>query len=173
MADFQGTMRIEGDGGPPVPVRARVGDHQLVLETDGVMLGEWPVHRVKAQMDRGGVVLRLGEDHVTLDVSDRIGFVSALAPSDDAPARRKRRKPSLRLVLAVLVAAGLVVAAVLWTQIFGSVGLLAGLVILVVGTVAHSEPRVALRLPLNLHGIHLIVAGLLAVSAGVALILVA
>lgn len=166
-------MRIEGDGSPPVPVRARVGNHQLVLETAGVTLGEWPVAGLQPAVDRGGVILRLGEDHVTLDVSDRIGFVTALAPAADRTRPRQRSAPPFRLVALILAVLGLVAATVVWTQVVGSVGLLAGLLILVIGTVAHSEPRVALRLPASLHGIHLIVAGLLLVGAGVTLVLVA
>lgn len=174
MANFQGTMRIEGDGGPPVPIHARVGDRRLVLEVDGVTVGEWPVEGLDAAVDQGGVVLRLGAEHVTLDVTDRTGFVTALAPpaSSDASRRRRRRRPSLALVTFILAVVGVVTAAVLAPQLVGSVGLLMGLVVLVVGALAHSEPRVALRLPLNLQAFHLMVAGVLLLAVGVGLVLV-
>lgn len=172
MANFQGTMRIEGDGGPPVPVRARVGDRRLVLEVDGVTVGEWPVEGLDAAVDQGGVVLRLGAEHVTLDVTDRTGFVTALAPTASSDASRRRRRPSLALVTFILAVVGVVTAAVLAPQLVGSVGLLMGLVVLVLGALAHSEPRVALRLPLNLQSFHLMVAGVLLLAVGIGLVLV-
>lgn len=173
MAHFQGTMRIAGDGGPPVPVRARVGDHRLALEVEGVTVGEWPVDGLDAAMDREGVVLRLGEEHVTLDVSDRTGFVTALsAPVPSAPHRRRRR-PSLPLIAMIATMVGVVTAAVLAPQLVGSVALLIGLVVLVVGALAHSEPRVALRLPLNLQSFHLLAAGVLLLAVGTGLVMAA
>lgn len=173
MAKFQGTMRIEGDGGPPVPIKARVGDRRLVLEVDGVTVGEWPVEGLDAAVDRGGVVLRLGADHVTLDVTDRTAFVTALAPPASSDAPRRRRRPSLALVTFILGVVGVVAAAVLAPQLVGSVGLLTGLVVLVLGALAHSEPRIALRLPLNLQSFHLMVAGVFLVAVGIGLVLVA
>lgn len=173
MADFQGTMRIEGEGGSTVPVKARVGPEHLVLEVDGVTVGEWPVGELEARVDGGGVLLRLGEDHVMMDVTDRSRFVIALTPPSPTPSRRRRRRPSLRLLFLVLVVVGVVVAAVLQPRVVGSVGLLSGLIVLVVGTLAHSEPRVALRLPLNLQAVHLLGGGFLLVTVGVALVLVA
>lgn len=156
-----------------MPVRARVGDHRLALEVDGVTVGEWPVEGLHAAMDREGIVLRLGEEHVTFDVSDRTGFVTALAPPSPSRPHRRRRGPSLPLVTLTVAMVGVVVAAALAPQLVGSVGLLAGLVVLVVGALAHSEPRVALRVPLNLQSVHLMVAGVFLLAVGVALVLVA
>lgn len=136
-------------------------------------VGEWPVEGLHASVDGAGVVLRLGEEHVTLDVSDRIGLVAALVPPSQPDASRRRRRPSLALVMVVLALVGVVTAAVLAPQLVGSVGLLIGLFVLVVGALAYSEPRVALRLPLNLQALHLIVAGLFLLGVGVGLVLVA
>lgn len=166
-------MRIEGNAGAPVPVQARVGDDRLVLEVDGVEVGEWPVAELTAEMSGGGVLLRLGEDEVMIDVSDRTGFVGALAPAEKPGKRRRRRRPSLRLMLVFLAGAGIVTAVLLVPQLTGSVAILAGLLMLVLGAVAYSEPRVAVRLPLSLQALHLILGGMILVGLGVLVVLAA
>lgn len=174
VTSFQGTMRIKGDGGPPVPVNARIGDDRLVLEVDGVAVGEWPVDGVSPQVDGGGVNLRLGEDQVQIDVTNRIAFVTALVPrTAEKPARKRRRQPSPLLVGLALGAAAIVTAAVMFPDVVGSIMMLAGLVVLVTGAMAYSEPRIALRLPLNLQAIHFVMVGLLFLAFGVFLVLVA
>ncbi|MFP3913481.1 MAG: hypothetical protein ACLFWM_01280 [Actinomycetota bacterium] len=191
MADFTGTMRIEG-GGQAVPVKARVDKDVLTLEVEGVEVGEWPVADLDPAADAGGVVLRLGDEAVTLDVSDRIALLSALKPAPDHKAgrgrrkergrkekhggkagqTRRRRRPSLVVVLITLLALAAGVAAFLAPEAVGSVALLVGLLTLVVGGFAHSDPRIALRLPLNLHPVHFIVAGLVALVGGAVLVIV-
>lgn len=173
MTSFQGTMRIQGEVGPPVPVKARIGEDRLVLEVDGVAVGEWPVTGLRAEVDGGGVNLSLGQERVMIDVTDRIGFVSALAPRSPARAVKRRRRPSLPLVGVVLVATAIVAAAVMAPDVVGSVALLAGLVVLVAGAMAHSEPRIALRLPLNLQAIQVVLVGLLFLAVGVFLVVIA
>ncbi|HEX2155158.1 MAG TPA: hypothetical protein VHL52_14430 [Acidimicrobiia bacterium] len=170
MTSFRGTMRIVGDAGPAVPVSARVADQRLVLEVEGTEVGAWPVAIVSYEADREGVVLRLGQERVTIDVSDRAGFVLALRPPTSGGGTR-RRLPSLRTVAVALVAALPVVAAVLAPVVAGSVALLFSLIVLVTGTVAYSEPRIALRLPLGLTAVHFLVAGAGLIVVGIPLVL--
>lgn len=171
MTSFTGTMRIEG-GGPAVPVEARVGEERLTLRVEGMEVGVWPVDGLHPEIDAAGVVLRLGEEQVTLDVSDRAALLGALSPAAPPRKTKRRRKPSLPLLVTAVFVLAVVAAAILAPELVGSVALVVGLVALVTGALAQSEPRVALRLPVGLQPLHFIAAGLAMLGVGIALVLV-
>lgn len=171
MPVFNGTMRIEGQGGSAVPVNARVAGEQLVLEVEGTEIGAWPVGGLSVEADAGGVVLQLGHELVMIDVTDRTGFVTALRPS--LKRRRVRLKRPSPMVTGIgLAGALLVTSAVLAPGLVGALVMLLGLLVSVVGASALSEPRIALRLPLGLTAMHFVVAGTALVGVGVPLVLV-
>lgn len=170
MSTFRGVMQIAGQGGAPVPVRALVDAERLVLEVDAVEVGAWPLAAVEARPGVRGVVLDLDDDQVTIELGQPEVFLDALTPRK----RRRRRPfrlPSLRLVAFGLFVAGLGYTALIFPAAFGAFSLLAGVVLLIVGYGAHSNPRVALRLPIGIQAVHVILGGLGVLVLGVALTL--
>lgn len=166
-------MWVASDSGS-VPFEAAIAEHRLVISVEGVEVGNWPVEAVQAQVEPEGIHLRLGQDEVVIDVTDRVGLMMALGRSaSEAPSRRQRNLPSLRLVVASVLLGALVVASVFATGIVGSSLLILGLLVLVLGAFATSEPRLALRLPFGLQALHVVGVGVGLLAIGMALVAVA
>lgn len=172
MATFRGTMSIAGHR-DAVPVEARVESRVLVLEVDGQGVGSWDVSSIEARANSGGVTLALGHERVTIDVTDRTGFLEAIkSAAVQSVHRTRRRLPSLRLVLAVAVLGAIAVLAVRFPESMGSGVVLAGLALLLVGVAARFNTWLALRLPAGLHPVHFVVGGAMLITVGVGLILI-
>lgn len=180
MQKFRGTMRLSGET-QAVPVEARVDTARLVLAVDGVEVGAWALGQITAERIGEGVALDLGNERVIIDVTERTEFFSCFQPPAEEELSRKERRAlkkrsrgrrlSFPLILVGILFLALVVAAILFAEVTGSILLLVGVVLLVVGALAYMETRIALRLPLGLAPIHFIVAGALVSVLGVALIL--
>lgn len=190
MEKFRGTMRLSGET-QAVPVEARVDAARLVLAVEGTEVGAWAIDQVRAERTGEGVALDLGTERVIIDVTERTEFFAYFeAEVEEQLSRRERRERrtraprkekrdrqpresriSLPLVLTGVVFLGLVAVAILFPEVTGSILLLVGVVLLVVGALAYMETRIALRLPLGLTPVHFVVAGGLVSALGVALIL--
>ena len=95
MAQFTGTLRIEGDRGSPLPVKAEISDNRLVLTTEGSDLGSWPLASLQPQARGAGVGLTLDGDPVVIDVGNADRFYDAVvgtAASGTKKGRRSRAK---------------------------------------------------------------------------------
>ena len=191
MEKFRGTMRLSGET-QAVPVEARVDTARLVLAVDGTEVGAWALDQVTAERTGEGLALDLGTERVIIDVTERTEFFAYFEAEVEEPAsrrvRREHRKPGRRkkekrdkeprdsrlstpLVVLGVLFLGLVAVAILFPEVTGSILLLLGVILLVVGALAYTETRVALRLPLGLAPVHFVVAGGLVSILGVALIL--
>lgn len=185
MAVFVGTMRIEGDRGAPLSVRAEVDGDRLTLETGGTELGNWPLAALEPEARGAGVGLTLDGDPVVIDVGNADAFLSAVARTGPKlrkgrkgkaakPAkatrvkseRAPRQKPAPRVLVAVGAGLVLVVAAVLAPTLIGSIFLLIGLVLAMWSALAVVEPRVAVRIPLGLDSTHIMIGGVSALVVG-------
>lgn len=176
MDTFKGTMRMAGEH-DAVPFEAHIDDLRVVLVVEGVEVGAWPRDDVKAERTGAGVLLDLGSERVELDVTDRSALLARLEPPIEASPRRRRPRESRRrlppwplLVFGAVIVA-VVAAAVLYPLVTGSVLLLLGAALLVVGALAYTETRLALRLPLGLAPVHFVVGGGVLAVAGAGLIL--
>lgn len=176
MDTFKGTMRMEGDH-DAVPVEARVDDLRVVLVVEGVEVGAWARENVSAERTGAGVRLELGSERVELDVTDRTALLARLEPPPQAAApkrvrgARRRRLPPLPLLVLGGVALAVAAAAFLYPLVTGSILLLAGAALLVVGALGHLDTRMALRLPLGLSPVHFVFGGGFLVVLGAGLIL--
>lgn len=97
MAQFTGTLRIEGDRGSPLPVKAEISDNRLVLTTEGSDLGSWPLSSLQPQARGAGVGLTLDGDPVVIDVGNADRFYDAVVGTA-APGTRKGRRSRSRAV---------------------------------------------------------------------------
>lgn len=192
MATFSGTMRIEGERGAPLPVRAQVEDNQLMIETGGTELGSWPLAGLTPQPRGAGVGLVLDGDPVVLDVGNADAFMVAVvgrggkaqkgrgsrrnrkqetaAASEARAATRVRRRPSPRVMVAGAVVLAVLVAAILRPEAVGSVFLLIGLLLLITAALAVVEPKFAVRMPFGLEATHLMVGAASSLLAGAGLV---
>lgn len=190
MEKFRGTMRLSGET-QAVPVEARVDAVRLVLAVDGTEVGAWALDQVTAERTGEGVALDLGTERVIIDVTERTEFFAYFEAEVEeqlsrrerrerrkrAPRKEKRdRKPrdsrlSMPLIVTGILFLGLVAVAILFPEVTGSILLLVGVVLLLVGALAYTETRIALRLPLGLAPVHFVVAGGLVAVLGVVLIL--
>lgn len=99
MAQFTGTLRIEGDRGSPLPVKAEISENRLVLTTEGSDLGSWPLASLQPQARGAGVGLTLDGDPVVIDVGNADRFYDAVvgtAASGTKKGRRSRAKLSTK-----------------------------------------------------------------------------
>jgi hypothetical protein len=174
MDTFKGTMRMAGEH-DAVPVEARIDELRVVLVVEGVEVGAWAREDVRVQPTGAGVSLELGSDRVELDVTDRSALLARLEPPAEemsrSDRRRRRRLPSWPLLLLGALTVAVVAAAVLYPLVTGSVLLLIGAALLVLGALAYNETRIALRLPLGLVPVHFVIAGGILVVVGAGLIL--
>lgn len=164
-------MSIDGEVGTAVPVEAQVGSRVLILNVGGVDVGSWALTDLDARPDGGGVTLRLGSDRVVIDVSDRQRFLAALAQR--VTPTRSRQRPSAALVGTAVGLFALIVLGAIYPATVGSAVILAGLCLLLLGTLAQVRVRVALRLPLGLQAGHFMGFGTGVTLLGLALILLA
>lgn len=177
MDTFKGTMRMAGEH-DAVPVEARIDELRVVLVVEGVEVGAWARQDVRAQPTGAGVSLELGSDRVELDVTDRSALLARLEPPAEEVSRssrrrrgRRRRLPPWPLLLLGALTVAVVVASVLFPIVTGSVLLLIGAALLVLGALAYNETRIALRLPLGLAPVHFVICGGILVVVGAGLIL--
>ena len=195
MAQFTGTLRIEGDRGAPLPVRAEIADDKLVLTTEGRDLGSWPLGELQPRARGAGVGLLLDGDPVVIDVGNADRFYDAVAQSKQATKKRGRGKkasvapspyaaetateaaapkrivrlPSARVATAVVLLLAVVVAAILDATVVGAVALFLGLVLVIIASGAVVDTRVALRLPFGLDALHVMIGGVGVLLVGVVL----
>ena len=189
MAQFTGTMRIEGDRGAPLPVHAEIADNRLVLTTDGTDLGSWPLGTLNPQARGAGVGLLLDGDPVVIDVGNAERFFDAVAlrapsgkkkgrakkpkvaPSayepEEKPDKAPRRRPSARVTATLVLLLAVVALAAFNPTLVGAVALFLGLVLVIVASGAVIDTRIALRLPVGLDAMHVMVGGVGVLLIGV------
>lgn len=186
MSDFTGTLILEDEA---IPARAVVGSGRLSLSIGDTEVGSWPLAEVTAQDRAGRVALVAGGERIELGLSNSADFVDAVAGVGSRggktkkrrvpkQARRKPKAPRRPRVSPAAVALGIALVALavctyFYTELVASIVLLVGLLLLTLGSIATTEPKVALRMPFGISALALVAAGGVLVVAGVGLILVA
>ena len=96
MAEYSGSLRIDGDSGPPVGVAIDLTDDAMRLTAGEVELGTWARDELRVQALKDGFHVRVEGEEVILDVTDDARFALDLGLRTAHPALRRRMSALMR-----------------------------------------------------------------------------
>jgi hypothetical protein len=85
MAEFEGSLRIIGDPGPPVDASVSVNDGRLLMSSGDVEIGNWDIDELSILHRLDGYHIEVEGEELVMAFADSSGFAQAIQ-TDQVPA---------------------------------------------------------------------------------------
>lgn len=96
VANYEGSLRIEGDGEPPIRVDIDLDDERIRLAAGEVELGDWALSEIRVDAMTDGFHVRVEGQEIVIEVEEDGRFALDLGLTTGHPALRRRMAALLR-----------------------------------------------------------------------------
>lgn len=96
MSEYQGSLRMPGDDGPPLDVVIDLTGDRIRMSAGSAQIGDWPKSAVRVNALPDGFHLRAEGEEVILDISDDARFAIDLGLRSAPPHLRRKMSALMR-----------------------------------------------------------------------------
>lgn len=96
MAEYQGTLRMPGDDGPPLSVQIDLADERFRMIAGDAELGDWALAEIRVNALPDGFHVRAEGEEILLEITEDAEFAVELGLRSAPPHLRRRMSALMR-----------------------------------------------------------------------------